>query len=630
MIPAGNTPAPVSIKVAGCASLLVMMAVAWGGATTRPAEAAVLGGMGLLWLLAPARRMPQRGFVLCGCGLVILAATAWLPAAWFPAEPWRRALQDAGLEPPATLSPQPWLSAEAFVWLLAGLGWMAWLLGQEWDSRMRRAAMRMLVGGTVAIAATALVAWKLHFPVPGWFPDHGFGPFPNRNHSGHVFALGGVLALGCAADAARSGWRKTLPWAAGAALLLVALVINYSRGGLLLFFGGTFIGCALEGWRRRSWKVLTVGASLVLVLVALVLLYGGAVAGRFAGGADSQVGFRVLIWRDTLSLQHALPWCGAGLGNFRALFPLYRSASVNQQVVLHPESDWLWLATELGWLGVILALGAVVAVLRGAFPLTAGSHRRLRAAALAAAIAALLHSTFDVPEHRLGSALMALFVMVLARADAASPAESRGAVVVSRLCGVAALALAAIFWTMPDDAARAETLSQARRYADAEAAANRALAHAPLDWRVYFTRAGERACRGLTLEALADFRRARKLEPFYAGLPLAEGRFWVQSQPALAVKAWGEAIRRVRAPEDEAIYGAILGAAPDNAGFREQLLGLAQGRPPLQLQWFQFVPPAEARAHLEIISAVASQCAPAQRESFQRRASEIGSAPAAP
>src|SRR5258708_24250439 len=111
----------------------------------------------------------------------------------------------------------------------------------------------------------------------------------------------------------------------------------------------------------------------------------------------------------------ASPWCGVGLGNFRALFPLYRSASINQQSVWHPESDWLWLAAESGWLAVGLALGLAVAVLRGAFPLTQGSRRHLRAAALAAGIAALLHSTFDVPGHRLGSALLALFVIVLAR-----------------------------------------------------------------------------------------------------------------------------------------------------------------------------------------------------------------------
>ena len=132
MIPARDTAAPVPTAVVGGAVLLVLIAVAWGGATTRPAEASVLGGLGLLWFLAPARRVPERGFVICGCGLLVLAATAWLPASWFAAESWRGDLQALGIELPSTLSPQPWLSLDAWIWLLAGLGWMAWLLGQPW------------------------------------------------------------------------------------------------------------------------------------------------------------------------------------------------------------------------------------------------------------------------------------------------------------------------------------------------------------------------------------------------------------------------------------------------------------------------------------------------------------------
>ena len=489
--------------------------------------------------------------------------------------------------------------------------------------------MRLLAGGIAGIAVVAVVTRIIHVPVPGWHPDRGFGPFPNRNHTGHVFALGGVVALGCAIDAARAGWRKTVPWFAAAAILLVALVMNNSRGGLLLFFGAILLACAFEARRRRSWKLLTVGASVVLVLASLVLIYGGTLAARFAGGADSQVGFRVLIWRDTLLLMRASPWCGAGLGNFRGLFPLYRHASVNQQVVLHPESDWLWMASEMGWLGVALALGAAVAVLRGAFPLDEGLRRRLRLVALVASIAALLHATFDVPEHRLGSALTALLVMALCRTDGASPVASQAVAALSRVFGVAALIGAVVLWRFPDDGVRAEALSQAGRFTEAEVAANRALARTPLDWRVYFTRAGERACRGQTLEAVADFRRARSLEPHYAGVPLAEGRFWLRTQPALAINAWREAIRRAPSPDDQELYGVIMAEAPDNPEFRERLLSLAEERPPLQLEWFECVPPAEARTHLETIAAAAAKCSPAQRAAFEHRAREIAGQPAA-
>jgi hypothetical protein len=309
---------------------------------------------------------------------------------------------------------------------------------------------------------------------------------------------------------------------------------------------------------------------------------------------------------------------------------LYRDASVNSLIVLHPESDWLWLATELGWLGVILALGAVFALLRGAFPLAEGSGRRLQTMALAAAIAALLHSVIDVPGHRLGSVLMALFVLVLARRDSAPDSESRIAGAFSRIGGVAALAVAFVFGRMQDDAWHAEALSQAQEFAAAEHAANRALIRAPLDWSIYFTRAGARAARGRTLEAVADFRRASLLVPYFADVPFAEGKFWAPTQPALALNAWREAIRRAPPPEDESLYSAMLNAAPNDTGFREQMLLLAHGRPPLQLLWFQAAPATEAKAHSETIAAVASRFSPAQRQAFERRASEIGNNPSPP
>jgi hypothetical protein len=73
----------------------------------------------------------------------------------------------------------------------------------------------------------------------------------------------------------------------------------------------------------------------------------------------------------------------------------------------------------------------------------------------------------------------------------------------------------------------------------------------------------------------------------------------------------------------------MLASATD-AVFREQLLALAQNRPPLQLTWFQTAPPEEARAHLEQISAAAQLCTPEQRAAFEHRAEEIGASTSHP
>ena len=604
--------------------MIALGAIAWGGATERMPQALALGAFGALLALAPARRWPERGFTWPALSLLLLAGSAWWPARWFHATPWRIQAQAAGILLPATHSPQPELSSEALVLLIGGLAWAGWLAAQPWDARSRRLAARVLAGGLIALAVVALAAWCLGRRVPGWLDERGFGPFPNRNHTGHVFALGAVLALGCAGDAARRNRWGALPWIAGAALSVAALAVNYSRGGVLLFFGAAGLWTVLAAWQRRSWKMIALGASALLALSALLLVAGGPFAARFAGGADSQVAFRRFIWQDTLALIHAAPWCGVGLGNFEALFPFYRTASIIQQRVLHPESDWLWLAAETGWPGVALALAALIACVRGAFPLESGTLRRLRSAALAAGFAAAAHGLIDVPAHRLGSVLAALLVLSLARREALRAPASRGAAALWRGLGLGLMAAAVWWWPASGEMIDAEKLTQAGQFGKAEAAATRALRRAPLDWAAYFTRAEARACAGRALEALADFRRARLLEPHYAGVPLEEGRFWARRTPALALPAWREALRRLSPPEDEAIFGAMFDAAPDDASFRAGLLALTRGRPALELAWFQSAPPAEARAHFAEIYAEAGAWDARQRAAFQRRALEIG------
>lgn len=613
------------------AAVGIALAAAWaGGATQRAAQAGVFAAMGVA-LLLPARRAPSRGFLVLAVALLALAGVGFLPQAWFAASAWRGALASLGVALPGTLSPQPARTLDALALLAVGLVWAAWLSAQAWGESARRVGMHALAVGVTVLAGVLLLAWVQHWQVPGWLSPRGVGPFPNRNHTGHVLALGGIVALGCAADAARRKWARALPWLGCTAVLLVALAVNYSRGGVLLFLGALGIWTLLVAWQRRSWKVVALGSSALLALAALLLVASGPLAARFAGGAESQIAFRTAVWRDTLALIHAAPWCGVGLGNFTAVFPFYRHASVIQQAVLHPESDWLQLAAELGWGGVALMLAALCLLVRAAFPLDRGSSRSLRGAALAGALAAALHATIDVPEHRLGCALLALLVLAFARRDeplqtpnfrVQSP-ESKASLA-WRSIGAGLLALAACWAGVADDSAHADALYREGRYDEAAAAATRALAREPLDYGAYFSRAEALACSGHTLEALADFTRARALEPHYAGLPLEEGKLWASRQPGLALLAWREALQRVLPPEDDAIFGAILDAAPDNLAFRARLLVLVSPRPALQLAWFQYAPPEEAAAHLAELRAAAEKCDPARRAAFQKRAEELG------
>jgi hypothetical protein len=370
-------------------------------------------------------------------------------------------------------------------------------------------------------------------------------------------------------------------------------------------------------------KTVAVGLSALLVASAVIFVGGGPIAERFAGGGDSEIAFRPLIWRDALTLIHASPWCGIGLGNFEALFPFYRAASVIQSRVLHPESDWLWLASEEGWLAVVLVLAMLGIWVRQSLPLESGTQSRLRGAALAGAMAAAAHGAVDVPLHRLGSALVALFVFAIARRDPLPVQNSRWAVALWR--GLGTLLLAACAWRAmtPDDVARAEVYLEAGRFPEADVAATRALERAPLDWHAYFMRAQARVCSGRILEAVADFRRARLLEPQYAGVPLEEGKFWMGRRiPALALQAWQEALNRVASPEVGEVFGTILDSGPNDAGFRARVLDIVRGRPALELSWLRSAPPAEAKAHLAELSGDAETWGAERRAEFQRLAEQ--------
>ena len=495
---------------------------------------------------------------------------------------------------------------------------------------MRKAGLKTLTVGISVIAGAALIARIGHWQIPGWRSDPFFGPFPNRNHTGHLLGVGGVLALGCALDSAHQHWRRALPWLGFAGVILAALVVNYSRGGLLVWFGGVAIWSAISGWTRKSWPRFFGGLSALLIAAAGVLLAGGATAARFAGGANSEVGFRAKIWSDTLDLIKASPWCGNGLGNFAVLFPFFRSASVMQEGVRHPESDWLWLASELGWLAVVLVAVALTALIIPAFPFSRGSQRRPRGAALSASIAAALHAIIDVPAHQLGCILPVLLVLATSRGNDEPMAEDGGsrrklAFVPAALGwrGTAILLLVSSFWRPPQDAARAIQYSQSGRYADAVAAADRALKQTPLDWKIWFIKAGAQANLQHPLEALADFRRARLLEPHYAGIPLEEGRFWLRKSPPLALQAWRETLNRLGPDEEETAFSAMFHEAPDDSAFREKLLEIATDRPALQIAWFKLAPPNEAKAHQAKIAAAAEKVDSAHKSAFEKRANEL-------
>ena len=588
-------------------AFLPLLACFLGGATQKWAEGVVVAFLGLLLIARPPRF--SLGIVLNGivAALVATAATAFLPARWFFQPAWRQALaNDFGLVLPATLSPQPWLSLGAFLSLIAGLAWLYYVVTQELDVRAVRHQLRVFAAGVALLAALAIALYLLGTTLPFWVNQRGFGPFPNRNQTADLLGIAAVVILACGQDDLRQGRKRWIFWVAALGAVIAAVVLNFSRAGIAILIAGSGLWLASFVFRRGSGARLAVGASALLALLTVLLMFGGKTLERFnlrGDGPGITSDFRWLIFQDAWQLIRASPWSGIGLGNFEPVFAIFRDASFGQSKALHPESDWLWLASEVGWLAVLLVVAASALFLWRMFPMSEGTNQRFRLAAMIGALLFGLHGLVDVSGHRVGTAYAGLFLLGLALKRPLPFQTSAWVPVVFRVLG-AILLLIGCAWayaglsgvSLPggigaDNERRLATEANQRQDFTATIAhANRGLAWAPLDWRLYFLRAlGTVGANGAPGAALDDFRRARFLEPNSFEVPYQEGVAWLTRQPALAMTAWREALRRA-GPERADLYDRMLSSASlSNRTFNRMLEQFGSSQPDLALAYLERV-----------------------------------------
>jgi len=608
--PAGLSTGPAATLTAAFLPVLVVIAVFLGGATQRWSEAMVAGFLGVVLLVRPPRI--SLGPVLNTVALLFLALAlaAFLPARWFVLPAWRIALsKDFGVVLPETVSAQPWMTLDSFLLLLAGFAWVYYVTTFDAPMRDIRFSARIFAAGVVAIAGLSIFLHLRQQALPFWHNPAGFGPFPNRNQTGDLFGISALVVLACMEDDFRRRHKRWLLWLPALGILVAALVFDLSRSGIIILVIGAAAWLSRFAFRRWGTPGIAIAASFLLALFAGLLLFGGETIARF----DPRIGserpvtndFRWLIFRDTFAMIRASPWCGLGLGNFESVFALFRQASRGVTRSLHPESDWLWVWAEMGWPAVLLLLVALGVFVRRVFPLRDGTNQRLRYAFLVAALLFVLHGVVDVSGHRFGSFLAGTFLLGLAQARPVSCRVNRWSPILFRFLGLLLVLLGAawlIGWQrmlpVPGrvgvENAKKEILiaNRGHRFADAVALADRALQWAPLDWQLYYLRAVSRiGVRQELREALADFRRARFLEPSSSQLAFEEGNAWLGWQPTLALTAWREALRRPGASEGR-LFEKMLDAAVDYDTKTLDGLGeIAADRPELTLLYLKRVTP---------------------------------------
>jgi O-antigen ligase len=155
----------------------------------------------------------------------------------------------------------------------------------------------------------------------------------------------------------RNTQHATRPWLylAAAFPMLLAFLLTFSKGGLLLGLPAAFLVLFVV-WQRRAgrrvWPWL-VGLVVVGAIGLLVAMQIPALAGRL----NPQITgfFRLYLWQASLEMIREHPWLGVGLDNFlyayRGRYIL--NAAWQEPNLSHPHNLVLDFATRLGLLGLM-------------------------------------------------------------------------------------------------------------------------------------------------------------------------------------------------------------------------------------------------------------------------------------
>ena len=565
---------------------LTVLAPAIGGSVALWAEGTLAVGVGLVLLMVPPKRslglLPNLGFT----ALLLIALTAFLPMRWFTPPDWWAHLTNLGTRLPEARSPQPWLTCQWTCFLLLVLGWTYYLLTFQWRRSLREKACVAFGIGILGLAGALTVAFIAKLHIPFWPDSKEFGFFPNRNQTSNVLGLGGVMIYALGLERFQENREYWWLWFVSLSLVCWALIIDSSRAGIILFFGGA-LAVHIFWWvmTREQRRPLVAFGGLAL-LIALFLVDGGATLLRFqketAAFLSPAQNYRLQIYRDAINLIWKSSMFGIGFGNFRPVFALNRNYSAAVSQIAHPESDWLWSGVDLGLIGLLVGLVLLFWWLKQCLPFNAGTSRLLRVAGMICAIGFAIHGIFDVSGHRLGALWPALFFSSIAIHPGNEYRRSKTVTVIFRLTGAILIVIGG-WWIASVCGAKTPpttaTVDRLRSEIDAAVGAedynrvltltSEALTISPLDWEPYFKRGvGEAASRS-TSEVERDFAIARYLLSNWPDLYLRESQVWFEvAQPDLAFAVLEEGMRRLpdNAPN---LYADIFGSIQSDPALRD-------------------------------------------------------------
>lgn len=607
------------------------MAVFLTGGRPEGALGIFLGGSAVAMLaLSPDHRPPRTLgvlFVIACLG----AALAFLPAHGGPA--WRSALAATGVVPIAesvTLMPSLtgfWFATAAATCLIAiflsgftpgprELGWLA-----------------LVIGGVTALYATLALASRM----TGWMPFfHGggtFGFFPNRNHTATLLVTGSLVSLSLAFhDLRRNRFIRGLPAAVFCIVPLLALLLySESRAGVLLLIPGMgiwLLGLGNAAFNRPAW--IATGA---LALLAGVIFFSQAnpvkdrlammsplVAEQHEGEITGD--YRLLVYADSLKLAREFPLTGVGLGMFQYVFPQYQDASLSASLALHPESDWLMLLSETGWIPLLALLAALLWWVRAVWRARQNVEWTVRWGLASATLTGALHGLIDVPWHRVP---LGWWLLTIALCALPQPTSSERPRLAGRLafaaCGLAIALFSGTLiraqWIGGEKTPpfrvdfyerQLAQLTRSQEFDNAETLALDYIKSYPMRREAYYWMGGVLLNFLETDEESSGyFRASRLLDPGWPTSVMDEARLWSQANTERAAEAWCTAIDRAiaaaaKSPRNALLPSQVLGQALDQAerlpDLQAKLLDHVTTDPRLSTIWLLRAEPSLAKANL--------------------------------
>lgn len=438
-------------------ALIVASAPLLFGAVDRIVQVLLTALLGVGVLLAPPK-LPKPGrfaLVVVGVFVAILLVKEFAPFSWFGDTKWHRTIVGSfEVQLGKAHNPEPARAIDALLVACVACVWFLWVRGLAAQGGSNRNLLAWMVFGAAAVLAFACLTmandvrnyiYGLRY-TPGWM---GYGPFPNKNHTASFLAMGALIGAGCITRA--GGHRRFALVALGAAFvaaILVALFESKSRGGLIAFGIGFGVYAIMALVRIRNFRTIGITLAALLVAAGLLMAFGSKLLTRFNAASEGNIpsNLRWSIWSDAIAMWRDARIFGHGLGSFTQLFPIYQQVQLENRVVLHPESSWLQWLVELGAVPLLLLVVVlVVFVGKSVCELFERHHGFfIRAGALSALVALLVHAMWDVPAHRWGTAGLGIALLAIA-----CPPRARERIALAGRGLALVPILIAAFWSLP-------------------------------------------------------------------------------------------------------------------------------------------------------------------------------------